>query len=200
MYFQKDYVLRMIEMMGELVRRICSIAREADARAELDEISQKACGMPMSLLATGDPGTLTDLLGEPQIYLAAELLLIEVEIASRKETEDMLLPLRIQALALFSSLKEPDYMIPASDHARRVMEDALDQLPLESLLGIVPLFERAGQYAAAEDALFAAYEMDPAVKPLIEAYYDRLDAQKDDALRAGGLSRDEIAEGRAALN
>ena len=47
MYFQRDYILRMIEMLGEFMRKILDLARDADAQAELDEVSRKACGLPL---------------------------------------------------------------------------------------------------------------------------------------------------------
>lgn len=50
MYFQRDYVLRMIEMMGEFARRLLDMAREEDARIELDQVSRRACGMPLAML------------------------------------------------------------------------------------------------------------------------------------------------------
>lgn len=199
MYFQKDYVLRMIEMMGELMRRICAISREVDARHELDEISQKACGMPIFMLKTGDPETLVNLMAEPQRFLAAELLLIDIEISKRTQTEDELLPLKLQILALLASLTEPDYMLPSCDHAAKIMEETLDEMPVDTLTHIAELFERGGQYAACEDALFAAYEIDPGVHPSILAFYNRLDHVTDAMLVAGGLSREEVEEGRQEL-
>ncbi len=200
MYYQKDYVLRMIEMMGELMRRIRAIAHEADARKELEEISQRACGMPMFMLKTGDPQTLANLMAEPQRYLAAQLLLIDAEVSSRKQTEDELLPLKLQILALFASLTEPDYLLPACDRAVQMMEANLDQLPVETLVGLAELMERGGQYAACEDALFAASEIMPELRQIISGFYDRLENVPDSALTLGGLSREEIEEGRRALS
>ena len=58
MYFQRDYVLRMIEMMGEFARRLLDMAREEDARIELDQVSRRACGMPLAMLKKTDVQTL----------------------------------------------------------------------------------------------------------------------------------------------
>lgn len=197
MYFQRDYVLRMIEMMGDLMRRIGSIAREIDARAELDEIAQRACGLPMSMLQTGEPDDLNNLLSEPQRYLASELLLIAVEIERRTQTDDTLAPLQAQAIALLSGLTDADYMLPAADRVAGILRDALGTLPSKALLDAASLLESAGQYAAAEDALFAAMELTPTAQPLAVAFYDRLALLSENALCAGGLSPEEVAEGRA---
>lgn len=197
MYFQRDYVLRMIEMMGDLVRRIGMIAREADARAELDEVAQRACGLPMTMLQTGEPEDLENLLNEPQRYLASELLLIAVEIERRTQTDDALAPLQAQAIALLCHLTDADYMLPAADRVAGILKDALGTLPPQALLDAAILLERAGRYAAAEDALFAAMEHTPAAQPPAVAFYDRLALLSESALRAGGLSPEEVAEGRA---
>ncbi|MCL1963939.1 MAG: DUF6483 family protein [Firmicutes bacterium] len=204
MYFQRDYVLRMIEMAGELVRRICSVAREADARQELDEICQKASGMPMAMLRTENPDTLVDLLSEAQRYLSAELLLIDMAISRRKKTEDELLPVREQALMLLSSLEDPDYALPACGEVKRLLEGVLDQLSVEPLLRSAGLLERCGEYADAEDVLFAALsssaeDRSPEVRAEAEAFYARLEALDEKTLLEGNFSRAEIAEGREAL-
>lgn len=200
MYFQRDYVLRMIEMLGEMMRRIKAIAREADAYGELEEVAQKACGLPMSMLETGAPDMLRELMDEPQRFLAAELLLIDVEVKARTRTDEALLPLRTQALALYSSLKEPDYLFPATSRVSGLLAQALDQLPVEILLSTASALERGSQYATAEDALFAAADADASVHPFITAFYDRLTLLDDETLLEGGLSREEIEEGRTALN
>jgi len=200
MYFQRDYVLRMIEMMGEMVRRICSIAREADARQELEEICQKASGMPMAMLRTEDPDTLAELLSDAQRYLAAELLVIDMEISRRTKMEEELLPVREQALRLFASLQEPDYALPACEPVRELLGGFYDQLPLEPLLRAAGLLERGGAYADAENALFAALPLSPRARGEAEAFYDRLEKLKDHELLAGNFSRAEIAEGRQALD
>lgn len=200
MYFQKDYVLRMIEMLGELVRKICSIAREADAYKELDEISHKALGLPLSLLRTTDPDELDGLLCEPQRYLAAELIMIDIEIAKRTKTDDLLLPLKAQALSLYATLKEPDYVAPSCARAAWLLEENLGEFPAALLAKAARLLERGGAFDKAEDAWFAARDIAPDLIQEVRAFYDRLERLSDRELKAGGLSRGELTEGRAALN
>lgn len=200
MYFQKDYVLRMIEMMGELIGRIFSMARQADAEAELSEISQRACGLPLKMLLEGDADTLSSLLDDPQRFLAAELIMIQIEILRRAQNDDSLLPYRQQALMLYASLHNPDYILPACDRARTIAEDNLGALSVEALMASASLFERGDIFTAAEDAWYAAAEQDACAKPQALAFYSRLEALPDDALLAGGFTRAEIEEGKQALN
>jgi hypothetical protein len=197
-YFQKDYVLRMIEMLGELVRRIGEMTREADARGEVNEIAERACGLPIGLLAATDAASLPEMLGEAQRYLAGQLLLIHLEIEARKAPEETLAPIRAQALAIFATLMEPDDLLPAADTAARLLPEVTDDLPLETLVAVAGLLERAGLYAPAEDAHFAALERGGATQPAAN-FYERLAQLPDSALIQGGLPRAELAEGLAAL-
>jgi len=199
MYFQKDYVLRMIEMMGELMRRMLSAAQEAEALDEIDEITQKACGMPLPMLRTASIETLTELLSEAQRFLSAELLLIDTAIAARTHMDDELLPRRMQTLSLYATLEDPDYMLIAAERSEKMLAEFLSDLPADVLLPVAALLERGDKLAAAEDALFMAREEHPAASEAVRAFYNRIEKLRDDELLAGGLSRAEIAEGRAAL-
>lgn len=200
MFYQKDYVLRMIEMLGDLLRRIKAIVVDRVAAAELDQVSRRACGLPLDALRTWDAGLLADTLEEPQRYLAAELLLIDIEVQRRTQTDDALLPTYVQALALFASLREADYMLPAAGKSAAIVRAHLASLPAGTLLGSAALFEAAGQYADGEDALFAAIAIDPAHAGAAEAFIARLYALDETALRAGGLSHAELDEASSALN
>ena len=97
MYFQRDYILRMIEMLGEFMREILDLARDADAQAELDEVSRKASGMPLKLLKTAGVPTLESILSPEQRYLCAELLLLSAQVDARTRPDDETAPTRAQA-------------------------------------------------------------------------------------------------------
>lgn len=200
MYFQKDYILRMIEMVGKLFERILANHNDSQAMQELDEIAQKACGLQISMLRGISPEELQGPLAEAQRYFAAELLTIEMEVKKRTMTDDMLLPRRIQILSIYASLKEMDYLLRACDNAAHLTDGYLDQLPPPLLVDLSVLFERGGQYGHAEDMLYAAMAQAGQVKPQIATFYARLATLSDGALLAGGLPRAEIEEGQKALN
>lgn len=200
MFYQKDYVLRMIEMLGDLMRRIKSIIKDSVATTELDQVARRACGLPLEALRTWDAHLLRDTLEEPQRYLAAGLLLIDIEVQARTKTDDALLPVYIQALALFASLREVDYMLPAAHQSAAIVRMHLASLPAATLLASAALFEAAGQFDAAEDALFTAVATDPAYKEEARAFAARLSTLSEEALQAGGLSHAEVTEALQALN
>ena len=189
MYFQRDYILRMIEMIGEIARRILDEAREEDARAELDEISRKASGMPLKMLKTADVATLETLLSPEQRYLCAELLLIGAQVDARTQPDETINPARAQALSLLATLQKPDYLPRACDRAHAAIEEMLDFLTPAELTALAALFERGDRFAAAEDALWAAED-----RTALAAFYRRMLAMDDAALRAGNLPREEILE------
>ena len=189
MYFQRDYILRMIEMIGEIAGRILDEAREEDARAELDEISRKTSGMPLKMLKTADVATLETLLSPEQRYLCAELLLIGAQVDARTQPDETINPARAQALSLLATLQTQDYLPRACDRAHAAMEEMLDFLTPAELTALAALFERGGRFAAAEDALWAAED-----RKALAAFYRRMLAMDDAALCAGNLPREEILE------
>ena len=63
-------------------------------------------------------------------------------------------------------------------------------------------YERTGNFAKAEDALFAMLEAEPDNAALVEfglAFYQRLLTQSDAALNAANLPRVEAEEGQKEL-
>ena len=75
-------------------------------------------------------------------------------------------------------------------------------LPLESAALLMQHYERTGQFAKAEDALFGMLETEPGNGRVVEfglAFYQRLECQSDAALEAGDLPRSEVEAGLAEL-
>ncbi len=200
MYFQRDYILRMIEMVGDLLRRIRDGLQNLITKAELDKISGQACGMPLSLLESADPETLRDILDEPRRYLAAQLLIAQAALESPSAPDDeALLPARMQALSLLSSLKEADFAPSAASEAARILPYVLDSAPVALLMEAATLLEAGGAYAPAEDALYAALDQGAENTKEIDAFYSRLLAKTDADVRLGGLSHEEVNEGKEEL-
>lgn len=199
-YFQKDYVLRMIEMIGETARRITALLHDRKAYDEIDEIAKRACGLPLSMLRTGDMDMLIFTLEEPPRFLAAQLLQIAARVDARTQSDDELLPTLTQALQLYASLREPDYLLPACDAAAQIMSAHLTSLADDALVSAAALFEAGGAFSSAEDAWYELASRQDSHKAGFLAFYDRIEALDDAALLAGNLPRQEIAEGRSGLN
>jgi hypothetical protein len=76
-------------------------------------------------------------------------------------------------------------------------------LPLETQARLMQHYERTGEFAKAEDALFQMLEMEPENAPLLElgiSFYRRLESQSDARLNDGNLPRAEVEAGLADLN
>jgi hypothetical protein len=76
-------------------------------------------------------------------------------------------------------------------------------LPLETQARLMQHYERTGEFAKAEDALFAMLEEEPENAPLLElgvSFYRRLESQSDARLNDGNLPRAEVEAGLADLN
>jgi hypothetical protein len=77
-----------------------------------------------------------------------------------------------------------------------------ESLPLEIQAALMQHYERVGEFAKAEDALFAMIETEPSHDGLGEfglQFYERLLRQPDATLEAGNLPRDEVQASMAEL-
>src|ERR1019366_7955822 len=71
-------------------------------------------------------------------------------------------------------------------------------LPLETQALLMQHYEKSGEFAKAEDALFAMLEAEPGKAGLVEFgvfFYERLQCQSDAPLAAGNLPRPELEAG-----
>jgi hypothetical protein len=76
-------------------------------------------------------------------------------------------------------------------------------LPLETQARLMQHYERTGEFAKAEDALFAMLDAEPEQAPLLEfgiSFYRRLEGQSDSRLADGNLPRAEVEAGLTDLN
>ena len=75
-------------------------------------------------------------------------------------------------------------------------------LPVRTCAMLMQHYERTGEFAKAEDALFAMQEADPDNHTIVEfgiAFYQRLLARNDATLDAAGLPRLEVEDGLKQL-
>ena len=75
-------------------------------------------------------------------------------------------------------------------------------LPLTTQALLMQHYERAGEFAKAEDALFAMLDAEPDQPGLVEfglAFYQRLQGKSDAVLRSGNLPRPELEAGMEEL-
>ena len=214
---RRDYILRMLQEFLELLSRLRSLKRDqrwTEADALLEEEVRRLLGTnAQSVLALSETELLARLIqSEPsqavreKMWLVTTLLKEAGDVAGGSGDAEKShafylkgLHLLLQALAEGDSADFPDF-VPRVE----LFVSALDgpPLPLETQARLMRYYESTGQYAKAEDRLFAMLETEPAHPGLSQlgiGFYQRLQGQSDRQLNEGGLPRDEVDAGLAEL-
>lgn len=155
--FQRDYILRMIEMMGDLMRRVKELMDELSQMRLLDEACRRHCGLPMEAVKALSAESLLDMLAPMPRLFASELLFTlatTFEAGAEDERE-----LKRKSLWLLSSLWQEGPLCEL--RAARVQQLKLELLPwltADELMACAEFLFQAGAYADMEDAIFEAVE------------------------------------------
>ena len=102
--FQRDYILRMIEMMGDLMRRVKELMDELSQMRLLEEACRRRCGLPLSALETLTTESLTELLSPTPRLFASELLYLRATALPAPWEEGRML--RLKSLRLLLTLAQ----------------------------------------------------------------------------------------------
>ena len=156
--FQRDYILRMIEMMGDIARKVAQLMEELEYLHQLDDASRLHCGMPLKALEDLSHESLLDMMApEPRLYASELLYLRAMERSVQWEYRDRLM---LKSLRLLSSLTEESLLCEL--RAPRLKELKAAVLPLMSaqdLLQCARFFCEGDCYDEMEDALFQGVEV-----------------------------------------
>jgi hypothetical protein len=212
---RRDYIMRMIEEFSRGLAKILDQKRQKlwpEAQRSVEEQISALTGTTLAdIMTLSDTELLGCLLktGEAtgpgvKALLLARLLLEAADSADAQENQsaDISRALRLKALhlLLFTALRGDVYEWPESVPTIDLVVQQLGQpsLPLHTQGLLMQHFERTGQFARAEDALFALIDStpdNPALRELGLSFYSRLRAQRDAALDAGDLPRAEDEAG-----
>jgi hypothetical protein len=214
---RRDYILRMIEEFIQAFARINELKKGQhwqQAAGAVDDEFQRLIGAGaqavarltetelLAKLIRGEPTQavrdktlmLTTLLKE-----AGDLAAIRERAAESRSCYLKGLRLLLETLAREEVSDCPDF-VPRVEMFAAALRDS--PLPLETQALLMQHYERSGQFAKAEDALFAMLEAEPANAGLVEfgvSFYKRLQSQSDANLAAGNLPRPELEAGLADL-
>jgi hypothetical protein len=210
---RRDYILRMIEEFIRALARIGGLkksGRWAEAAEAVDLEFKKLIdgGVDVvrrfsetELFARIIEGGATQTVREKTFMLTA-LLSDAGEIAAAQgrmeESRDCYLRalhLVLEALSRGDAEGQPDF-VPKIEMLTLALRSA--ELPPRTYAMLMRHYERVGEFAKAEDALFALIETDPgndSMQRLGVAFYERLLRESDHALTTGNLSRAEVREG-----
>ncbi len=214
---KRDYVLRLVEQLGQAVAQILKFRQRGQYEAALgviDRISRQFSGLGVDSLARLSANELSALLTFDQpaetacekcVSLAALLKQQGAIAAEQGHTEASVdcgfkaLHLLLLAHTIGSRITLPDYVPKVAD---LVAELDTCTIPTSTNLLLMQYYEQEGAYARAEDTLFEMLAAEPGNGELVEvglSFYERLSQQTEKALAAGNFTRAEIEAGRAEL-
>lgn len=210
---RRDYILRMIEEFIQALSRLRSLKqgqRWNEAADELDSEFQKLLGegtesiarlseteLLARLMQDGPTHTLRD-----KTFMLATLLAEAGDVAGAKDQSATSRECHVKALHLLldalgrDDVFERPAFVPKIESLRGRLRN--EPLPLRTLAMLMQHYERTGEFAKAEDELFAMLDAEPdndTLKGFGITFYQRLLAQSDATLAAANLPRAEVEDG-----
>lgn len=155
--FQRDYILRMIEMMGDFMRRVAELMDELSQMRLMDEECKRHCGLSLTALEALNSESLMEMLAPTPRLLASELLYMRATVFQMSLEEER--ELKRKSLRLLSSLYEEGPLCELrAARVEQLKEELLDVLTADELMACAEFLSQAGEYADMEDAIFQAVE------------------------------------------
>lgn len=214
---RRDYIMRMIEEFMQALSRLRSLKqgqRWAEAGEELDAEFKKLVGDGAAAVARlSETELLARLMQDGPTHLVRDKTLMlttllteagDVAAAENREAESRECYLKALHLLLDVLSRDEVFESPAFVPKVEMLVGALRStpLPVRTHARLMQHYERTGEFAKAEDALFAMLDAEPDNGAIVEfglAFYQRLLTQSDATLDAGGLPRAEVEEGLKQL-
>ena len=155
--FQRDYILRMIEMMGDLARKVAQLMEELEYLHQLDDASRLHCGMPLKALEDLSHESLMEMMApEPRLYASELLYLRAMERSVQWDYRDRLL---LKSLRLLVSLTDESVLCEIrAPRLKELKEAVLSLMTAQDLLLCAHFFSEGDRYDEMEDALFQGAE------------------------------------------
>jgi len=205
MYFQEDTVLRMIEQLGAAYRELMRLLNDLEAEGELNRRFRQLTGLDRATAKGLSVETLADMLSPERRMALCELMLMEVERFERRMDMDDMQEGRHRALMLLCSVDIDEIAVLRAERAKEIFDLCAEICTPADTASVLRFLRAGGAYAAAEDVLFLqlhSFARPEDLRVLFaegEALYAFLLAEPDERLTRGGLPREEVLQGRAAL-
>lgn len=213
--FQKDWLLRQIEMISAMVAQLVLLRRNGDfqeAEQTIDEAYREMFGLDPRLVGILPIQFLNDKIMSGDRFDGHRGLALAVLL--REDAQNRLDQGRIgevdtlwlRSLAVFLAVAKVGALPP--EHRELYDTESMleridpDAMPGEMKYDLFQFYEDDGQFARAEDVLYELIEASPSPEVLIEEgidFYEWLLLQSDEDLANGNLPRAEVAEGLERL-
>ncbi|MFD0588884.1 DUF6483 family protein [Paenibacillus sp. GCM10027627] len=210
--FQRDYFMRLVSQMTEALGQIMGLRKEMkqqEALFVIDELLDKHFRLSSKLIRNlSDKDlikvmTTNGLVDTDQLAAIAVLMKQEAILHGELGRESEWHALSVRSLRLFIRLSlmdaEPNIVEPRSQIAELLEQLGAYELPVPAKKLLMEWHEAQGRYDLTENVMFELLEADEMDSSEAMNTYNRLLAQSDEELAAGGLPRDEIREGMHQL-
>lgn len=194
MAFQRDYVLRIIEMMGDVFRKLGEMLDERERMQALDRICRDQCGLSLQAAFALKEDTVKELLPPQTLFLLSEITYMQAEWQADEADRDAHY---YRALRLLSALSGEDAVCEARhQRLQELMQRCREDLTAADYLACARFFMAGGKFDDGEDAVFHAVEAagnEPGEYLLAgRALLIEILSLSDQALVLGGLPRNEV--------
>lgn len=201
----RDYFLRMIQQLAEVLARVLKLSevkRFDEALEEIQLSSKQLLGMDLRLLTTLSDSEFIRLLSVGDRFdvekcvVVAELLRLAGEVKSVEGDEAEQYHCTVTSLSLFLELLLRESETLPKEYFDKI-ELLIGDVSVYDLTGelqqkLFRYYEAVGRYDAAENILFDLVEHDRTFVAEGVRFYERLRAKRDEELEQGNLPRDEI--------
>lgn len=204
---QRDYLLRMTEMLAAALSKILFNIEKKDyteAENEIVSAAKTIIGLDLKMINILNIEDIMKLMKTSDLYagrciVSAELMneygmVIKMKSNETESIDIFLKSLRLYLEALLAKeIPEPEKYYSKVDELIRKLKEVEFSNELNILL--IDYYELSGQYSKAEDIIFQILEnKNSDIKNKAVSFYKKLHLKSDEELIAGNLSRDEVNE------
>jgi hypothetical protein len=203
-FFQKDYVLRMIEMMGDFMRRIGELLDDLQRMRLLDDTCLEYCGIDLKAAGNLSIESLVELLSpQPRLMLAEILYIRAMQTSLPDEDREQIL---YRCVRLLLSLKDESLLCELRhERLSECMAETRALLTPSDRMEAAVFFVQAEHFGLGEDQVYEALqEALPEQVPSLLAEGEKLMGNclqvPPKRLAAGGLPYPEVVESVQTLH
>lgn len=209
---ERDYIMRMIQMLVQVLARILFLKKGEQYPEALDEIqkaSKQILGIELEIFRKLSDIQMIDFLsldvslGIPKCYAAGILLKEEAEIFAIQKKESESQEMFVKSLSLLTEVAIHKGAALNTEHANAVESVSGKlrgkEIPIYVKKKLFRYFEIVGEYGEAARTLFEITAAEPSFISESIAYYERLKNKPDQDLDQGHLPKAKILEELAKL-
>jgi hypothetical protein len=207
---RRDYIMRLVQEMAQILTRVRSLKQRQEYESAIGEIEgalrQVADGRAneffleewISVCRKQDQAASALMVAVAELINEQSDILAVQNNAAERQSRALALGLYLEAILAEDSFVSLDMV---GKVAQMIDATVVSTLPGPVLRRLVHYFVACGQFAKAEDTLFAWLETgDPEVRAVGVTFYQHLMALPSDELERGGLPRSEVEQGRTEFD